>query len=143
MTASIFGPLCLTGPTSRPGRRLLFAGCVGYTNFMGYTDERLPSERTLRDILNRMNYRLKRIQKGKPLKKTENTTPIFENLDAARNLEIRLVYYPPYHSKYHPIERCWSSLQKQEMKEINTRLIRSEKLPSYDRLIMPKRPRGR
>ena len=27
-------------------------------------------------------------------------------------LEIRLVYYPPYHSKYHPIERCWSSLQK-------------------------------
>jgi len=27
-------------------------------------------------------------------------------------LEIRLVYYPPYHSKYNPIERCWSSLQK-------------------------------
>ena len=22
-------------------------------------------------------------------------------------LEIRLVYYPPYHSKYNPIERCW------------------------------------
>lgn len=27
-------------------------------------------------------------------------------------LEIRLVYYPPYHSKYNPIERCWSSLQR-------------------------------
>lgn len=27
-------------------------------------------------------------------------------------LELRLVYYPPYHSKYNPIERCWSSLQK-------------------------------
>jgi len=27
-------------------------------------------------------------------------------------LEIRLLYYPPYHSKYNPIERCWSSLQK-------------------------------
>jgi len=27
-------------------------------------------------------------------------------------LTIRLVYYPPYHSKYNPIERCWSSLQK-------------------------------
>ena len=27
-------------------------------------------------------------------------------------LIIRLVYYPPYHSKYNPIERCWSSLQK-------------------------------
>jgi transposase len=27
-------------------------------------------------------------------------------------LEIRLIYYPPYHSKYNPIERCWSALQK-------------------------------
>ena len=27
-------------------------------------------------------------------------------------LEIRLVYYPPYHSTYNPIERCWSSLEK-------------------------------
>ncbi|HEX4612925.1 MAG TPA: hypothetical protein VH092_32330 [Urbifossiella sp.] len=27
-------------------------------------------------------------------------------------LEIRLVYYPPYHSKYNPVERCWSSLEK-------------------------------
>jgi len=27
-------------------------------------------------------------------------------------LEIRLIYYPPYHSKYNPIERCWSSLQR-------------------------------
>jgi hypothetical protein len=27
-------------------------------------------------------------------------------------LEIRLVYYPPYHSKYNPIERCGSALEK-------------------------------
>lgn len=27
-------------------------------------------------------------------------------------LELRLVYYPPYHSKYNPIERCWSSLEQ-------------------------------
>ena len=27
-------------------------------------------------------------------------------------LEIRLVYDPPYHSKYNPIERCWSALEK-------------------------------
>jgi hypothetical protein len=27
-------------------------------------------------------------------------------------LEVRLVYYPPYHSKYHPIERCWSALER-------------------------------
>jgi hypothetical protein len=27
-------------------------------------------------------------------------------------LTIRLVYYPPYHSKYNPIERCWSILEQ-------------------------------
>jgi transposase len=27
-------------------------------------------------------------------------------------LEIQLVYFPPYHSKYNPIERCWSSLER-------------------------------
>ena len=27
-------------------------------------------------------------------------------------LEIRLAYYPPYHSKYNPIERCWSVLER-------------------------------
>jgi hypothetical protein len=27
-------------------------------------------------------------------------------------LELRLVYYPPYHSKYNPIERCWSTLEQ-------------------------------
>ena len=40
----------------------------------------MPSERTLRDILNRMNYRLKRIQKGKPLRKTKETDAIFANV---------------------------------------------------------------
>ena len=38
----------------------------------------------MRDILNRMNYRLKRIQKGKPLKKTEQTEAIFANVQAVR-----------------------------------------------------------
>ena len=46
----------------------------------GYPKEELPSERTMRDILNRMNYRLKRLQKGKPLKKTEQTDAIFANV---------------------------------------------------------------
>ena len=27
-------------------------------------------------------------------------------------LTIRLVYYPPYHSKYNPIEHCWGVLEK-------------------------------
>jgi len=26
-------------------------------------------------------------------------------------LEIHLVFYPPYHSKYNPIERCWAALE--------------------------------
>jgi Rhodopirellula transposase DDE domain len=26
-------------------------------------------------------------------------------------IKIRLVYYPPYHSKYNPIERCWAALE--------------------------------
>jgi hypothetical protein len=50
----------------------------------GYPRPELPSERTMRDILNRMNYRLKRIQKGKPLKKTEQTDAIFANVQAVR-----------------------------------------------------------
>lgn len=45
-----------------------------------YRQEDLPSERSMRDILNRMNYRLKRIQKGKPLKKTKDTDAIFANV---------------------------------------------------------------
>jgi hypothetical protein len=50
----------------------------------GYPKEELPSERTMRDILNRMNYRLKRIQKGKPLKKTDQTDAIFANVKQVR-----------------------------------------------------------
>lgn len=26
-------------------------------------------------------------------------------------LRIRLIYYPPYHSKYNPVERCWAALE--------------------------------
>jgi hypothetical protein len=50
----------------------------------GYVTADLPSERTMRDILNRMNYRLQRIQKGKPLKKTKDTDAIFANVAAVR-----------------------------------------------------------
>jgi len=36
---------------------------------------------------------------------------------------IQLLYYPPYHSKYHPIERCWGIL---ELKWNGTKLIDAE-----------------
>jgi hypothetical protein len=48
----------------------------------GYSDERLPSERSMRDILNRLGYRLKRIQKAKPLKKLKETDAVFANVQA-------------------------------------------------------------
>jgi hypothetical protein len=54
----------------------------------GYAEEDLPSERSMRDILNRMGYRLKRIQKAKPLKKTPETDAIFANVKAVRQ-EVR------------------------------------------------------
>lgn len=27
-------------------------------------------------------------------------------------VSVRLAYYPPYHSKYNPVERCWGSLER-------------------------------
>ena len=50
----------------------------------GHAKADLPAERTMRAILNRMNYRLKRIRKGKPLKKVEGTDAIFDNVAAVR-----------------------------------------------------------
>jgi hypothetical protein len=50
----------------------------------GHAEGAVPAVRTLRDILNRMNYRLKRIRKGKPLKKTPETDAIFANVQAVR-----------------------------------------------------------
>ena len=52
----------------------------------GYGITDVPSERTMRDILNRMGYRLKRIRKGKPLKKTAETDAIFANVAAIQVL---------------------------------------------------------
>jgi transposase len=54
----------------------------------GYREQDLPAERTMRDVLNRMNFRLKRVVKGKPLKKTKDTDAIFANLAAVRE-EVR------------------------------------------------------
>jgi hypothetical protein len=45
----------------------------------GWTEEDLPAISTLREILNRMGYRLRRVQKSKPLKKIPETDDIFEN----------------------------------------------------------------
>ena len=50
----------------------------------GYCQDGLPSERTMQDILNRMNYRLEADKKGKPLKKTKETDAIFANVNEVK-----------------------------------------------------------
>jgi hypothetical protein len=46
----------------------------------GYRSKDLPSARTLQEILNRLGYRLRRIQKTRPLKKVKETDAIFANI---------------------------------------------------------------
>ncbi|MDX2057586.1 MAG: hypothetical protein SFV24_07265 [Gemmatimonadales bacterium] len=50
----------------------------------GYAATDLPSERAMRDILNRMGYRLTRVRKARPLKKVAATDAIFANVPAVR-----------------------------------------------------------
>jgi hypothetical protein len=102
----------------------------------------------------------------------------------ATQLTIELVYDPPYHSKYNPIERCWGVLEvdwngelllseeavlgfagnrtyagkhpsgccvratyhsgarrsKEEMRLLETRLVRSARVPKWSVTIAPARP---
>jgi hypothetical protein len=46
----------------------------------GYCDEELPAERTFIDILTRLGYTLKRVEKTKPVKKIPEVDEIFENV---------------------------------------------------------------
>ncbi len=46
----------------------------------GYTEEELPTERSLNDIVNRLGYKLRRAQKTKPIKKIKEVDAIFDNV---------------------------------------------------------------
>ena len=46
----------------------------------GWTDEQLPHVNTIGEILNRLGYKIRRVQKTKPLKKIAQTDAIFENV---------------------------------------------------------------
>jgi Rhodopirellula transposase DDE domain len=50
---------------------------------------------------------------GGPANRSNRTQFIQRMVEFAQTsgLRIRLVYYPPYHSKYNPIERCWAALE--------------------------------
>jgi hypothetical protein len=83
----IVGPKSYADPELKSSRRYsnLSAGEVREALMAkGYREKDLPSTRSMRDILNRMNFRLKRIQKGKPLRKTRETDAIFANLQVVR-----------------------------------------------------------
>ena len=84
---AIVEPHTYADPELRSARRytnLSAAEVLRALTEKGYPREHLPGERTMRDILNRMNYRLKRIKKGKPLKKTKETDAIFANVRAVQ-----------------------------------------------------------
>jgi len=46
-----------------------------------WSDSELPCEKTIGNILNRLNYRLRRVQKAKPIKKVKETDAIFNHLE--------------------------------------------------------------
>jgi hypothetical protein len=84
---AVVEPRSYTDPELKSSRRYsnLTAGEVRQALLArGYRPQDLPAERTMRDVLNRMNYRLKRVVKGKPLRKTKDTDAIFANVAAAR-----------------------------------------------------------
>ncbi len=84
---AIVEPHTYTDPELKSARRYTNLSAAAVRQALidrGYPQEELPSVRTLRDILNRLNYRLKRIQKGKPLKKTQQTDAIFANVQQVR-----------------------------------------------------------
>ena len=49
----------------------------------GWHDEELPCENTIGNILHRLGYRLRRVQKAKPQKRVAQTDAIFENVHRA------------------------------------------------------------
>jgi len=55
----------------------------------GYQATEIPSERTCRRLLNRLGYRLRRVQKTKPLKKIKETDAIFANVRNAHDRSAR------------------------------------------------------
>src|SRR4051812_2876058 len=84
---AICEPHSYADPSLRSSRRytnLAAAEVLEALIARGHAQADLPAERTMRAILNRMNFRLKRIRKGRPLKKVEQTDAIFANVAAVR-----------------------------------------------------------
>jgi hypothetical protein len=66
-------PFLYTRMTAKAMRRAL-------VDQKGWTDEELPHVNTIGEILNRLGYKLRRVQKTEPLKKVPQTDAIFDNV---------------------------------------------------------------
>lgn len=63
--------------------RVTAKAVLGALEQSGFAVEDLPSQRTIRRILNRLGYKLRRVRKSKPVKKIKETDAIFGNVKLA------------------------------------------------------------
>ena len=66
-------PFCSTRMTAKAMRQALI-------DKKSWQDGQLPCENTIGNLLNRLGYRLRRVQKAKPVKRVRATEAIFENV---------------------------------------------------------------
>jgi len=66
--------------TSLPYTRLTAQAALKVLNEQGYSEEQLPSPSTMADVLNRIGFRLRKVVKAKPQKKSKETDTIFDNI---------------------------------------------------------------
>lgn len=80
----ILEPGSQTDPTFKSLRqytRISVAFIIKELKKRGYTEDELPCDQTIANILNDMDYKLRKVLKAKPLKKIPETDEIFEALD--------------------------------------------------------------
>src|SRR4029453_6136567 len=66
--------------TSFTYTRLTAQAALKVLREQGYSEEQLPSPRTMAEVLNRMGFRLRKVVKAKPQKKLKETDAIFDNI---------------------------------------------------------------
>ena len=82
--------------------RLTAEEAIRQLRAQGFAEDVLPSRSGMSEVLNRNGYQLRPVLKAKPQVEFADHIGKF----------IRLLNYPPCHSKYNPVERCWGILEK-------------------------------
>ena len=99
---AIVGPHTYADPELKSQRRYTNLSAAEVRDALiakGSSPTELPSERTMRDILNRMNYRLKRIRKGQPLEQKRGHAFFLCNNIRIRGFNcIKRIYMSPFPS---------------------------------------------